>query len=50
LAVKGIALADRSTDSITVRRGWLLLADVAQAQGDIEEARAIRSRWETGLG
>ena len=50
LSLKGIALADRSTDSITARRGWLLLADVVEAQGDTKQAHEIRNRWATGLG
>jgi len=42
-ARRGIALTKANTN--TQKRGWLLLADVSEARGDIDGAAQIRSRW-----
>ena len=47
-ARKGIALT-RSVEPAR-RLGWLLLADVSEAQGDAPGAQQIRSRWLNDLG
>jgi tetratricopeptide (TPR) repeat protein len=48
LAQKGIALAGDART--TRRRGWLLVADAREAQGDADGAREIRQRWRTYRG
>lgn len=48
-ARKGIALSSAKDDPVR-RRGWLLLADVSEARGDIEGANQIRSRWLNARG
>lgn len=48
LAQKGIALAGDASE--TRRRGWLLVADAREAQGDHEGAREIRQRFRTYRG
>ena len=42
-ARRGIALTKSGGD--TLKQGWLLLADVSEARGDIDGAAQIRSRW-----
>lgn len=48
LAQKAIALAGDRDDHR--RRGWLLVADAREAQGDEAGARSIRERWRTFRG
>jgi len=48
LAHKAIALAGSRNDH--QRRGWLLVADAKEAQGEQEEAARIRERWRTYRG
>ncbi len=47
-ARRGIALA--GTKPAAKRDGWLLLADISDARGDIEGAEQIRSRWINARG
>lgn len=47
-ARRGISLTQAGSE--TSKRGWLLLADVSEARGDIEGANQIRSRWLNARG
>ena len=47
-ARRGISLTQAGSD--TLKQGWLLLADVSEARGDIEGAKQIRSRWLNSQG
>jgi len=47
-ARRGIALTKEGSESLKI--GWLLLADVSAARGDIEGARQIRLRWLNARG
>jgi len=47
-ARRGISLSQANSD--TLKHGWLLLADVSEARGDIEGANQIRSRWLNARG
>jgi tetratricopeptide (TPR) repeat protein len=47
-ARKAIALA--GADERLVRQAWLQLADIREAQGNLSEARAIRSRYQSMRG
>jgi len=42
-ARRGISLTQAGSE--TLQRGWLLMADVSEARGDLEGANQIRSRW-----
>ena len=48
LAQRAIAMAGSRTD--WQRRGWLIIADARDAQGDPEEAERIRFQWRTYSG
>lgn len=48
LAQRAIAMAGSRTD--WQRRGWLIIADAREAQGDREEAERIRFEWRTYRG
>jgi len=48
LAQRAIAMAGSRTD--WQRRGWLIIADARDAQGDREEAERIRFEWRTFRG
>ena len=47
-ARKGIALARR--DAAVQRTGWLLLADISEARGDLDGAAQLRARWQSIRG
>jgi predicted Zn-dependent protease len=48
LAQRAIAMAGSRTD--WQRRGWLIVADAREAQGDAEEAERIRFQWRSYRG
>ena len=49
-ARRGIALAKTDDTDQARADGWLLLADISEARGDVEGARQIRSRWLNSRG
>ena len=48
LVRKSIALV--RDDPGTEQAAWLTLADISEAKGDLEQARAIRRQWRSGAG
>jgi len=48
LVRKSIALVRNDPD--TEQAAWLALADIKEAKGDLEQARALRRQWRSGSG